>query len=133
MGPGQGEVTITVIEPCPIELDQPEAAPLMVAVAAVARAAARRAIAAMEMGSPRNIRGNRLVAGRAFPVLRLFAEGGVATVATPFQPGMSCAQWTGRDQAFHDGLAERRRRKHAGDQPEQAPHEPHQYMCTATT
>lgn len=68
------EIGEAVNESCPVKLDEPESAALMLAVTAFARTGAGLTKFAMEMRPARNIAADAAVAGQALAVLRLFLE-----------------------------------------------------------
>lgn len=95
------------------------AAALVLAVAALAAAGSRRSIFAVKMRSPGDICADALVTSHAFRILRVLAEGSVATVAAALELGVSGSKGTRRNQSFYDRLRRSRRRKQRANQQDQ--------------
>lgn len=130
----QSVISKGMVEAGAIELDQPKSAPLVVAVARLARSGAGRRKFAMKARTAGDITANAAMAGGALVVLRSLLKRAVTTVAAAFQFGMGTAQRPGRDQTLDNRLARRCRtcRKQQENYIKEPPHCQHQYMCTAT-
>ncbi|WP_425233350.1 hypothetical protein [Sphingorhabdus sp.] len=115
----------TMVEFCRCKRDQTMAAPVMLAMAGFALL--RPGVGfAMKTPGPANVARNSLVASKAFVVLSLAFERGMAAIALLLYFRVCRTQWAGADQLFPRALGTGvRRQQQQGDKRKDQPPEMH--------